>query len=256
VPSQAVPSQAVPSQAGGARPAGSAGRAGGDRRAGGTPDPSGNAPGKAHAAGAEHASPAGKAHKSRRAASRAPGAAPRGGRWIALAAAASVLVIAVGVTLLLTSRSAGSDQGSAGGRVASGRLIRLVAVDHAAAAAPHSDAVVAFLDRYFSAINERDYLAYRRLFSPAVRGGLSDAVFGARYAGTRDSRVTLRKIRVLGPGAVEALITFTSHQKPGDSQTQSSCTIWRVSLALIARAHRYVIESPPTGSRGSFSNCG
>jgi hypothetical protein len=130
-----------------------------------------------------------------------------------------------------------------------------VAIDPAAAGAPHEAAVVAVLNRYFSAINDHAYGAYEGLFSPAVRNGLSQATFTAGFGTTRDSAVTLRSISALGTGELEASVTFTSHQQPAASPTHSSCTAWRISLYLVKQGRRYLLTAPPPGYQASFRSC-
>jgi hypothetical protein len=130
-----------------------------------------------------------------------------------------------------------------------------VAVDPAAASAPHEAAVVAVLNRYFSAINDHAYGAYERLFSPAVRSGLSQATFMAGFGTTHDSAVTLRRMSALGTGELEVSVTFTSHQQPSASPTQSSCTAWQISLYLVKQGRRYLLTAPPPGYQASYRSC-
>ncbi|MGO8959732.1 MAG: hypothetical protein ACLQFR_20540 [Streptosporangiaceae bacterium] len=212
-----------------------------------------------------------------RAASGVPAPRSHGGRWIALTAAATVLVVAAAVAATLALAHSGKRNGNraAGTRasaaaraskqpghpttpgttpvtaLAGGRI----AVAVAAARSPQARPVVSFLARYFAAINSHDYGAYRRLFSAEVRGGLSRATFIAGYGTTRDSLATLRDIGVIGPGQLAAVITFTSHQQPGQSQSQSSCTRWRISLYLTRAGNGYLLQAPPPGYRAFFRAC-
>lgn len=112
-----------------------------------------------------------------------------------------------------------------------------------------------FLTRYFTAINAHDYLAYRRLFSATVRDALSRAVFTAGYGTTTDSLARLRYISAIGGGQFDAVITFTSHQRPYQSPSQSSCTRWRISLFLVRNGNGYLLQAPPSGYQASFSAC-
>ncbi len=208
-----------------------------------------------------------------RAAYGVPGPGPHSGRWIALTAAMAVLVMAAAaVTLALgNSRSRGGSP-QAGDRAkrsgpaagpspsAPGQATALatghrVAVAAGAAASPDTRPVVSFLTRYFTAINDHDYQAYLRLYSPAIRGGLTPAAFSAGYGTTRDSLATLRHIGVIGPGQLDAVVTFTSHQQPGQSASQSACTRWRISLYLIREGAGYLLQAPPSGYLASFRAC-
>ena len=115
--------------------------------------------------------------------------------------------------------------------------------------------MVAVLNRYFSAINDHAYGAYERLFSPAVRNGLSQATFMAGFGTTHDSAVTLRSMSALSTGELEVGVTFTSHQQPAASPSQSSCTAWRISLYLVKQGRRYLLTAPPAGYQASYRSC-
>ena len=130
-----------------------------------------------------------------------------------------------------------------------------MAVAPSAADAPHEAAVVAFLNRYFRAINTHSYSAYQRLFSPALRSGLSAAAFSSGYGTTRDSAATLHSISVTTAGELEATVTFTSHQQAVDSPTNSTCTAWTISLYLSRSRGRYVLQTPPTDYQPTFRSC-
>lgn len=191
------------------------------------------------------------------------------GRWIPIAVSTVVVCVAAAAAAVLVGHHGAGGHAGQPGRVrtsarpttsasaptpeptASGA----VTVEPAAAAAPHEAAVVAVLDRYFSAINSHSYGAYERLFSPALRSGLSPATFMAGYGTSRDSAETLQSIGVPGAGQLEAVVTFTSHQQAAGSLTQSSCTAWRISLYLIRQGHRYLLAAPPQGYQASYHSC-
>lgn len=205
-----------------------------------------------------------------------PAGSPRSGRRIALTAAAVVLVIAAAAATLAlahhrsgsgsppagagpssairasTSAPAAAPSATPGTSLASGNSVVVAA---GAAGSPHASAVVSFLARYFAAINAHDYQAYRRLFGAAIRGGLSQAAFTAGYGTTNDSAAKLRGIGVIGPAELDAVVTFTSHQLPGQSPSHSSCTAWRISLYLVREGNGYLLHAPPSGYRASFRAC-
>jgi len=137
----------------------------------------------------------------------------------------------------------------------------LLSVSPAAAAQPHATAVKRFLIRYFRAINDHDYAAYRLLFSTSLRGGLSAAAFSAGYGSSRDSQETLRSISSVpakgsAHGAeIEAVVTFVSHQTPDSSPTHSACTAWTIAIYLVRHGRTDEIVSPPAGYQAAFSGC-
>jgi len=194
---------------------------------------------------------------------------PRDGRFIALAVAAVVVIIAAAAALLVlghyrapaSNRAAGAAHsvrptGRAGSPLlAPGLGNSTVAVLQGAATQPHVTAVVSFLTRYFTAINSHDYQAYQRLFSSSVRSQLSAAAFGSGYGSTTDSRAVLRNISAVGLGRLAVLISFTSHQQPAGSVTDSSCTTWSIVLYLARQGHKYVLQSPPSNYQASATSC-
>jgi hypothetical protein len=131
----------------------------------------------------------------------------------------------------------------------------LVTIEPDVAGAPHEAAVVAVMNRYFSAIDSHAYRVFKKLFSPAARGELSAAMFRVGYRTTRDSAATLRSIGVIGPRQVDAVVTFTSYQQARFISTQSSCEAWRISLRLIKSGHGYLLGTPPDGYQPSSRSC-
>jgi hypothetical protein len=202
-------------------------------------------------------------------------ASPPSGRWIALTAAAAVVVIAGASVTLATEHQGGNRPGTTtrtGGRApaagsrrpgparhpgsAPGRHAKkLVVLTKQAAKAPDAHPVSAFLTRYFTAIDHHSYTAYRSLYSPLLRPELSAAAFTAGYGTTKDSRAVLRSIFGALPGHVHAVVSFTSHQSAADSPTHTSCTTWTISLYLVRSGASYVIISPPRDYQPSFRAC-
>jgi len=148
--------------------------------------------------------------------------------------------------------SATAHTGSAG--PAAGASGGLVSVAAGAAGRPHAGAVLTLLDSYFTAINDHDFPAYRRLFIPAIQAGMRH--FGAGYASTVDSAATLTGLIVTGPAGLAARVTFTSHQKPAASPDHAACDHWDITLFVRHRAGRYQIRRPQPGFPQSVRACG
>jgi len=115
-----------------------------------------------------------------------------------------------------------------------------VTVAPAAAGQPHVHRVVTLLDRYFSAINQHDFQAYRSLFIPAIRAGMHN--FGASYQSTRDSRARLTGLSATGPQGLAAMVTFISHQNPAASPDHAACNRWHVTLFIKRDGRGYHIR--------------
>ncbi len=131
----------------------------------------------------------------------------------------------------------------------------LVTAAPGAAQAPAAPPVEAFLNSYFTAINNRDYQQYRALLSHQMRRAISQGVFNAGYRSTADSGATITSITGSGPGRLAVAVTFTSHQQPAGSPTHTACTHWDITLYLRQRGGGYVIGRPPAGYHAAYQAC-
>jgi hypothetical protein len=194
---------------------------------------------------------------------------PLSGRWISLAAAVVVLILAaVTVALALghhdpaAGRPAPGRSGPAspaasatGAASAPATGNQLVTVSQTASLSPHAVAAVSFLTKYFSAINAHDYNAYQHLFSAELRSGLSQSAFTAGYGTTRDSGIVLRSVSIVGPTEISAVVGFTSHQLAASSPTKTTCTVWSIGLYLIKQGRHYLLQTPPGSYRAAAASC-
>ena len=129
-----------------------------------------------------------------------------------------------------------------------------VTIGPAASQNANASSVAAFLGRYFTAINTRDYQSYSSLLSPPMRQ--TAAQFASGYRSTVDSAETLVSISAGPNGDLVAAVTFTSHQDPADSPDhQQSCTKWSITLFLEQTSGGYLIDQPPPGYHASYQAC-
>ncbi len=112
--------------------------------------------------------------------------------------------------------------------------------------------VAALLERYFAAVNHRQYQAYARLF--AERHQLTPREFAWGYRTSHDSNATLVGVAAL-KGGLKATVTFTSHQDPARSPDHSSCIDWKITLFLHRAGPVYLIGMPPSGYRAGMHAC-
>ena len=197
----------------------------------------------------------------------------RKSHWTVLAAALTVVIIAattVVLALLLHNKPSGSaasnanrhhagasSEPSANGPAsppASGGPI--VSVTDIANQSPAAPAVVAVVTHYVAAINSHNFRAYRRLFASTSRSSLTRSGFVQGYGTTHDSRVMLRRIGGTVPGELTAVLSFTSHQQPGQSPTGTACTRWRITLFLVNQGQQYFLVAPPSSYTPTFRTCG
>lgn len=120
----------------------------------------------------------------------------------------------------------------------------------------NAPSVAAFLDHYFTAINNHDYQSYVSLLSPQAQQGLTEAQFDEGYRSTADSAETLVSISTASNGDLAAAVTFTSHQNPADSpDQQQSCTDWNISLFMVESGGGYLVDQPPPDYHASYHAC-
>jgi hypothetical protein len=115
--------------------------------------------------------------------------------------------------------------------------------------------VTALLNRYFTAINQRDYRTYASLFDQQLEQPQPESSFDAGYATTIDSAATLTSISDNGSGGLAASVTFTSQQNPADSPDNSSCDQWSITLFLVPGGTGYLIGPPPSSYHASYQPC-
>jgi hypothetical protein len=114
--------------------------------------------------------------------------------------------------------------------------------------------VAAFLTRYFTAINRRDYRTYVSLFDSQGQPIPNSRQFHTDYRSTADSHAKLIDLSPITAGWA-ATVTFISHQDPAASGTGSACTRWKVMRFLRTEGATYLIEPPPPGYRASRRPC-
>jgi hypothetical protein len=120
---------------------------------------------------------------------------------------------------------------------------------------PAQPQVTAYLDRYFNAINTRNYGEYNSLLDAENQQSDSKSSFESGFATTKDSDEVLTGITGTGGGGLAANVSFTSHQSPADSVDQSACNDWRVSLYLVPRGNGYVMTAAPAGYKAAYTDC-
>jgi hypothetical protein len=199
----------------------------------------------------------------------APGA--RRGPW-ALVAAVLIIVVAaaaagagtwyaVGRAPAATapaspSAPAGSGPASSGpasSGPASAPPAGLASLAPAAALYPGAGAIEAVVNRYFQAINGRDYAAYQATQSPGI--AMTEPQFQAGFKSTRDSNVLITGITTMPGGQPAADVTFTSRQQPQDGPDGESCTNWHVTMYFDGGAGTYTVGAPPNGYKAAYQAC-
>jgi hypothetical protein len=115
--------------------------------------------------------------------------------------------------------------------------------------------VLAWLDRYFTAINTHDYPAYVSLLDAKEAADESQSDFTSGFGTTTDSAATLASISDLSGGGEAASVSFTSHQSPAQSVNDSACDKWTITIYLEPAGSSYVLVPPPAGYQSSYESC-
>ena len=115
--------------------------------------------------------------------------------------------------------------------------------------------VEAYLNRYFGAINTKNYSAYQSLLDAQQQQGDSRSTFDSGFATTKDSNEVLTGIEDTGGGTLTANVSFTSRQDPADSVDGSTCNNWRISLFLVPHGTSYVLTAAPAGYHAGYTDC-
>ena len=132
-------------------------------------------------------------------------------------------------------------------------LAPLAALAPAAALYPGAVAIEKVIDRYFQAINRRDYAGY--LTTQSADNAMTASQFQTGFESTRDSAVLITGITSGFDGRPAADVTFTSRQQPHDGPEGESCTNWHVTMYFDGSAGTYTIGAPPNGYKAAHQAC-
>jgi len=176
------------------------------------------------------------------------------GTWYAMGRAPAAKLPAVLHSSAPASPSAPNSPSAPHGSVpASAPPAGLASLTPAAALYPGASAMAGVINRYFRAINARDYAAYLATQSPG--NAMTAQQFRAGFESTRDSNVLITSITTMPDGSPAADVTFTSQQQPQDGPEGKSCTNWHVTMYFDAIAGTYTIGAPPNGYKASYQAC-
>ena len=170
------------------------------------------------------------------------------GTWYAMGRAPAAKLPAV-----LPSSAPASPSAPTGSVPASPPPAGLASLTPSAALYPGASAIEAVINRYFQAINDRDYAAYRATQSPG--NAMTAPQFQAGFESTRDSDVLITGITTMPEGSPAADVTFASQQQPQDGPDGESCTNWHVTMYFDGSAGTFTIGAPPNGYKASYRAC-
>jgi hypothetical protein len=115
--------------------------------------------------------------------------------------------------------------------------------------------VAALVSKYFTAINQHNYTAYRSLLSTKMQATFTHSSFETGYGSTTDANEKLTSITNTSGGGEAATLSFTSKQNPADSATGTACTNWTIVLYLQPNGNGYLIGGAPAGYHAQYAAC-
>jgi hypothetical protein len=131
-----------------------------------------------------------------------------------------------------------------------------VSISAAARSSPAEPAVLAFVESYFTAINQHDYQAYVSLLAPRLAASVTASAFSSGLGSMADSAVMLTGISDLSGGKEAVTVSFTSHQNPAQSANgQDSCDHWWITLYLSPSGSSYLQVPPPADYTSRYQAC-
>ena len=128
----------------------------------------------------------------------------------------------------------------------------LVSLAPATALLPRRDAIEGVINRYFQAINGRDYAAYQATQSPGYAMTASQFQTGFESTGIRTCSSPGSAAGRTGAGRQRDLY---HRQQPNDGPEGESCTNWRVMMFLDGSAGAYTIGAPLNGYKAAYQAC-
>jgi hypothetical protein len=199
-------------------------------------------------------------------------ARPSRTRTIVIVAAVLILIVGGGVGAWATLGSGGNSTGQAGGSPSTSPAAStssakptspattppgggVVAVASGVAQTGAETTVIAFLNSYFTAINDYNFQAYHLLLDAKMQRAETAADFDRGYRSVHDSGIVLTRITSGSGQVVIASMTFTSHQPTSNSPSHSTCTYWDTTLYLTPQGNNYVIGQPPSNYHAAYHAC-
>jgi hypothetical protein len=103
-----------------------------------------------------------------------------------------------------------------------------------AANSPSAQQVQAVLQKYFDAINHRDYDQWRTAVTSNLSQAQPEPLFAAGFATTKDDRITVYRVDTAPDDGLRVLVSFRSMQSLGTAPPdfQHDCIIWHMVWPL------------------------
>ncbi|MFL6123059.1 hypothetical protein [Actinophytocola sp.] len=126
-----------------------------------------------------------------------------------------------------------------------------------ATAHPLYNTLHGLLQRYFDAINTKDYAAWSATVTTARRQAQPEEDWRTAYKTTRDGSITVYRIETAGADAAQVLLHFTSTQDPQDGPPEMpvGCIEWNVVWAFAKEKGEWRLAIGPSSASPQHTPC-
>jgi hypothetical protein len=111
------------------------------------------------------------------------------------------------------------------------------------------------LAAYFSAINDRNWVAAWEWFTPSEQAKLSQSQITSGSGTSHDSAVVLDEVTPEGGGTDVATVTFTSQQSPSESPNGQPCDQWALNYTMYLNPSGWLINAVEGASGTPYTSC-
>lgn len=122
---------------------------------------------------------------------------------------------------------------------------------------PLYQTVRGLLQRYFDAINERDYVAWQSTVISERVERQPEEKWRADYKSTEDGSIVIFRIEQGDEDTARVLMTFTSVQDPADAPQELpvECIHWNVVFPLILEEDDWKLDASPASAAPQHEPC-
>ncbi|WP_291415785.1 hypothetical protein [Actinophytocola sp.] len=122
---------------------------------------------------------------------------------------------------------------------------------------PLYETVRELLQRYFDAINSRDYTAWQRTVIRERIDTTPEKEWRSDYRTTHDGSILIYRVELGERDTARVLMTFTSVQDPADAPKElpAPCIHWNVVFPLVQERDGWKLDSSPASASPQHEAC-
>jgi hypothetical protein len=113
------------------------------------------------------------------------------------------------------------------------------------------------LQRYFEAINAKDYSQWASVVTSERQANQPEGTWRKDFRTTRDGNIVMHRIEARGGGVARVLLTFTSTQDVADApgELPSACIHWNVVWAFATEDGEWKLAAGPAAAVPQHEAC-